>query len=189
MVFFFYNLRWKTCLVWVGCQLCMKKFDVVWSLRLNIVFPFVNWHQYSVDDGDKHSCVCVLHVSGGLIVSPDFLSPFFLKLIRIQNKQVAHFCTYQLTVIDFWNFDVGTCLEMFPIILAGINPLLHWNVWPLLFHSQDLPPAHLCLCVEVGVESALVFGGRHYKLSMRGLGAPWPLLQTHTQHGRLDYDH
>lgn len=95
--------------------------------------------------------VCVLHVSGELIVPPDFSAPFFLKLIRIQNKQVARFCTYQLTIIDFWNFDVGTCLKMFPIILADMNPLLHWNVWLLLFHSQDLPPAHLCLCVEVGV--------------------------------------
>lgn len=67
-------------------------------------------------------------------------------------------------------------------------------------------PLYVCVCVSVCVcvwlktqiHSALsefgnkissCIGGHHYKLCMRGLGAPWPLLQTHTQHGRLDYDH
>lgn len=103
------------------------------------------------------------------------------------------------------NSWIRSCAEMSGRLSSeplGLPPA-HWRlcveVGVLCIHktqNSNPPPSFSAIGNKISSWGAkkkknqlLYWGGRHYKLSMRGLGAPWPLLQTRTQHVRLDYDH
>lgn len=124
----------------------------------------------------------------------------------ILSKEVYPLIYIHLTIFNMINLSNWIKFS-WSIYVFKLPPTLK-GLAAVVLGVPAFPPEQLCLCVSVGAyihksknpnppPSLLEFcnkissciGGHHDKQCMRGLVAPWPLLQTHTQNGRLDYDH
>lgn len=118
-------------------------------------------------------------------------------LIYMQQQPTIGCCSF-----DSWKLEKSRCVPTNPLLLCNVRLL--WREkpidipasvsvfvckWAACIHKiQNSHPLHT-QSLSFWQQTQLLYWGHHYKLSRGGLRAPWPLLQTHTQHGRLDYDH